>query len=232
MKAHDPMGQAVYDYYFKKDPHFLLVIDKFGPPTPMDASYYFREYKWMPKLEKEALRHCDGKILDVGAGAGSHALYLQKHKLAIHCLDISEKNCEVMKARGLEYVYHASIWDFDVSSFDTLLFMMNGIGFVETIEGLKKLLLQLHEQCKDKVQLIFDSSDVYYMYETRPLPTEGYYGEIPCRYEYGEMLSPWFKWLYIDDVTMRLIAKECGWKFEILDRDTDKQYLARLTKKH
>ena len=227
----DPMGKAVYDFHFNEQLHPLLIFDKFGPPVPMDVAYYFRDFKKMPKLEQEALRQCSGKILDVGAGAGSHALYLQNNHLDITALDISKYNCEVMKDRGLKSVIHQSIWDYPVKGYDTLLFMMNGLGFVGTVENLQAMLLHFHKTTDHHVQLIVDSCDVYYLFENRPQPEDYYYGEIKCQYRYGELSSSWFKWLYIDEGYFHLVASNAGWNLDIIDRDTDRQFLARLTKR-
>lgn len=227
----DPMGQAVYDAHFHHIKHPLLVIDEFGPPVPMDVKYYFRDFEDMPITEQEALRQCHGRILDIGAGAGSHSLYLQEHSLDVTALDISANNCEVMKDRGIKNVVHQSIWDYDVKEYDTLLLMMNGLGFVGTINQLIQLLTHFHQTTKDNVQILVDGSDVFYLYENRPRPEDHYYGEVKCQYRYGTQLSPWFKWLFIDEGYMNAIARHTGWKFEVLERDTDRQYLARLTKR-
>lgn len=185
----DPMGQAVYDFHFNQLKDSLLVLDEFGPPVPMDVSYYFRSYKKMPILEQEALKQCHGKILDVGAGAGSHSLYLQDHSLDITALDISKNNCAVIKDRGVQNVIHQSIWEHPLKEYDTLLFMMNGLGFVGTVPLLQSFLSHLYQLTNEHVQLIADSSDVYYLFDNRPRPKDHYYGEINCRYSYDDLLS-------------------------------------------
>lgn len=230
INSNDPMGKAIFDYHFKQQEAPLLVLDHFGPPVPMDVAYYFRPFNSMPPLEQEALRQCSGKILDIGAGAGSHSLYLQNHQLNITALDLSYFNTEVMRNRGLNHVIHQDIWDHPLASYDTLLFMMNGLGFTGTIEELQKFLKHLYRHTHSSVQIIADSSDVYYLFEDRPHP-EHYYGEINCQYNYGTLSSPWFKWLYIDEGYLNLISRQCGWSMEIIERDTDRQFLVRLTKR-
>lgn len=225
----DPMGKAIHDYYFSNLQHSLLVLDHLGPAVPMDVGYYFRNFNRMPILEKEALRQCAGKILDIGAGAGSHSLYLQKNKLQVTALDISLYNVEVMISRGLKKVVHQNIWEHDVSQYDTLLFMMNGLGFTGSIQKLQKFLRHLYKNTKASIQIIADSSDVYYLFEDRPHP-DHYYGEITCKYNYGPLSSPWFEWLYIDEGYLNIIAQQTGWDMEIIERDTDRQFLVRLTK--
>lgn len=226
----DPMGKAISDFHFNELNAPLLVLDHFGPPVPMEVAYYFRSFNLMPLLEQEALRQCSGKILDIGAGAGSHSLYLQNHQLNITALDISYFNTQVMKDRGINHVVHQDIWDHPLESYDTLLFMMNGLGFTGTIDNLEKFLKHLYKNTRSSVQIIADSSDVYYLFEDRPHP-EHYYGEVTCQYNYGELSSSWFKWLYIDEGYLNLISRKCGWDMDIIERDTDRQFLVRLTKR-
>ncbi len=77
-------------------------------------------------------------------------------------------------------------------------------------------------------QLIFDSSDVSYLFEEIPKPIDYYFGEVKCRYEYKELVSDWLTWLYIDRFTLEEIAEEEGWTFEILADSNDDQYLVKM----
>ena len=80
----------------------------------------------MPNWEQKALEACYGEVLDIGAGAGSHALHLQNIGLDVTAMDISPGAIEIMQSRGVENIVHGSIWDFTNRKFDTLLLLMNG----------------------------------------------------------------------------------------------------------
>lgn len=54
----------------------------------MSVAYLFRDFKDMPKLEQKALQLVKGRVLDVGCGAGSHALYLQEKGFDVTAIDI------------------------------------------------------------------------------------------------------------------------------------------------
>jgi hypothetical protein len=77
-------------------------------------------------------------------------------------------------------------------------------------------------------QLIFDSSDVAYLYDHKIPKLTHYYGEIMYSYEYKKQKTEWFCWLYIDRNTLMKIATEAGFTTEILFVDEFDQYLARL----
>jgi 2-polyprenyl-3-methyl-5-hydroxy-6-metoxy-1,4-benzoquinol methylase len=59
----------------------------------------------MPTLELKALNACFGKVLDVGAGVGSHALQLQEFGIDVTAIDISAHAVTIMKQRGIKKVF-------------------------------------------------------------------------------------------------------------------------------
>jgi SAM-dependent methyltransferase len=224
----DILGTAISDYHFGNSPSKLWVYDTHGPRVEMDVSVYFRDWFKMPELEKIALQECGSIVLDVGAGAGSHALELQGRGKDVTALDISPLNVAVMEARGVSKAVAADIFSFSKGQYDTLLLLMNGIGLVGNVDGLRKFLQHVKHLLLPRGSLLFDSSDVAYMYEEVPMPADHYYGEITCRYGYKRRKTEWFSWLYIDFGTLRKIATEEGWRSELLFEDDDDQYLARL----
>ncbi|NCD69153.1 class I SAM-dependent methyltransferase [Mucilaginibacter agri] len=224
----DILGQALHGYYTEKAKHKLWIHNKYGPKEEMPIATYFREEDDMPDLEWMAVEQCRGKVLDIGAGAGSHALFLQQEGHEVTAIDISPLSVQVMKDRGVNHVLQADIYTFNQGKYDTLLLLMNGIGLAGTIENLKRLLIHFKTLMAEDAQLLFDSSDVAYLYEGN-LPTEGYYGEIQYQYEYNKQTSDWFNWLYIDEHTLQAVAEEMGFNMDVLIEDEYGQYLARLT---
>lgn len=226
----DILGTAIYDFFVHNSRARLWVHDLHGPEVEMQIPVYFRHPSSMPELEQVALRECRGKILDIGAGAGSHALALQATGLEVTALDISQKAGDVMRQRGVEQVVVGDVYSYHAKKYDTLLLLMNGIGLTGNIIGLRSFLQHAVKLLEPDGQLLFDSSDVAYLFEDGLRPTEHYYGEITCRYEYKQQKSDWFTWLYIDENTLRGIAEDEGWIVEKLFEDGDDQYLVRLTR--
>lgn len=197
----------------------------------MRVSTYFRDVKEMPQIEQEALKRCTGRVLDIGAGAGSHALALQAAGTDVTALDISPGSAEVMRARGVRQVICGDIFRFRPErAYDTLLLLMNGIGLCGDLDGLRRFLDIAAGLLQPQGQLLFDSSDVAYLYEDGVPESGAYYGTVQCRYEYREQFTSWFSWLYIDRDQLKLIAAEQGWETEILAEDDSDQYLARLVR--
>ncbi|WP_214070493.1 class I SAM-dependent methyltransferase [Mucilaginibacter sp. dw_454] len=227
----DVLGQAIYDYWDKRSPSKLWINNKYGPKEEMPIGIYFREEDDMPDIEWMALEQCRGKVLDIGAGAGSHSLYLSEHEFDVTAMDISPLCVKVMKERGIRNALEGDIFQYKQGGYDTLLLLMNGIGLAGTIEGLKKLLIHLKTLLKPDGQILFDSSDIVYLYEGN-LPKHGYYGEVEYQYAYKKLKTEWFSWLYIDEHTLQQVAVETGYLTEVLIDDEHGQYLTRLTVMH
>lgn len=227
----DVLGQAIYDYHHQKATGKLWIHNHYGPKEEMPIAAYFRDEDDMPDLEWVAMNECRGHVLDIGAAAGSHALELQQRGYEVTALDISPLAVEVMRERGVKKAVAADIFTFAGQQYDTLLLLMNGIGLAGNLNNLTPLLNHFKTILAKGGQLLFDSSDITYLYEGK-LPETGYYGEITYQYEYDNQKTDWFEWLYIDEAMLITIANTAGWDVEVLYEDEFKQFLARLTTKN
>lgn len=231
----DVLGQAISDHFHQVRGGRLWVhmrsaaradVAREFPREEMPVKYYFRSTGEMPELEWTALQHCRGRILDIGAGAGSHSLALQQLGQDVTALEISPLAADVIKARGVRQVLCRDFFGLtDDIQYDTLLLMMNGIGLAGTREGLQTFLRKARVLSRHGAILLFDSADISYLYPKLPSPP-GYYGELLYRYEYRRRLSKPFPWLFIDPKTMKKFAAEAGWEMEVLFEDNSDQYLA------
>ena len=225
----DVFGEALKDQFTKPPAEILWVHNSYDEPEEMPVDIYFRNEADMPELELKALELCKGKVLDVGAGVGSHALVLQKRGFDVTGMDISAAAVQIMKQRGLKKAMEGNILKYTGAAYDTLLFMMNGIGLTGSLQGLKAFLKEAKKMISPGGQLVFDSSDLLYLYQEIAFPENGYYGEVSFRYEYKSVKGNWFKWVYIDQKTLQSLAAELGWETAIVYEDEHDQYLARLT---
>lgn len=229
----DLIGRAMLDYYNKGSKGKKLWVHYTdGSKDEMPVATYFRPWEKMPLLEQIAIQECRGKVLDIGAGAGSHALLLQENGLEVIAMDFSPGACEVARSRGVTQVLQGDIFEFQYGTFDTLILLMNGIGLTGDLAGLKTFLYHAEKLLRPNGQILFDSSNVSYLYEDgTPLPAPPkYYGEVSCQYAYGGEKTDWFTWLYVDQAQMKQIAAENGWRTQLLFEDEEEQYLMRLTR--
>ena len=224
----DIFGTALSDYFTQGEGATLWINNSYDEPEEMPIAIFFRSSEEMPELELQALANCKGKVLDVGAGVGSHALFLQKEGIDVTAIDISAEAVNIMKQRGVKKAFVQDIFSTE-GKYNTLLFLMNGIGLTGTLAGFIHFLQQAKNLIHPTGQLLFDSSDISYLYEELPKPENKYFGELSYSYSYKEQQGNWFNWLYIDQETLIQMARENGWNCEILFDDGEDQYLARLT---
>jgi SAM-dependent methyltransferase len=228
----DILGAALQDHFEKGTTETLWVHNSYGEDEVMPVDLFFRDEKEMPELELKALELCRGRVLDIGAGAGSHALILQQRNIEVTALDISTTAVAIMKKRGVKDAVEQNIFELNLTEpYDTLLFMMNGIGVTGSVTGFKAFLQKAKSYLKPGGQLLFDSSDISYLYQEVPFPENAYFGEVAFAYEYKQKLGKWFNWVYIDQQTLTDVAAAAGWNSHIVMEDDNDQYLAQLTLK-
>lgn len=231
----DPLGLSISNYYYKKDNTPVNVYSQVVEDEELPPEYFFRSHASMPKLERIALKKCKGKILDVGAGAGCHSLYLQKNKLDVTALETSTLCCDVMSKQKIRKVINSDILSFKNEKFDTILLMMNGIGIAGTLSGLNTLLRHLKTLLNNSGQIILDSSDLIYLFEQEDgtfmidINASQYYGEVDYLLKYKKVTGKPFSWLFADHVILTDIAEQNGLKTTIVEYGPHYDYLAQLT---
>ena len=232
----DLMGRAIWDYFYQENPEDLQTETSISELDDLPVSYLFRNYKEMNALEQKALDLSFGKVLDVGAGAGSHSLYLQnKRNVEVTALDISPKSIEICKARGVKNAVCEDFLKYSDSKFNTILLLMNGTGILKNLKNVDQYLQKLKNLISENGQILLDSTDILYMYDQDDdggvlVPAIGYYGELDYYIHYkGESELP-MKWLYLDFNTLKNAAIANGFKIQKI-KQLDDSYLAKLTVK-
>lgn len=230
----DPMGAAIRDYFRQGKSAQLKVLSSLFDDDEMPVAHLFRSYHEMPPLEQRALNEARGKVLDVGAGAGCHALALQERGFDVTAVDISPLSCETMKERGVANVECVNIFNQRFQErFDTLLLLMNGTGIAGKLSRLPQLLSRLKQLMNPGAQILIDSSDLRYVYEDEngvlDVDLDGaYYGEVDYQMTYRNIIGKSFDWLYADSVVLAECCRQCGLKCEILAQGQHYDYLARI----
>lgn len=231
----DPMGQVILAYHQGDKKAKIAIETTLTEGEEMAGKYLFRKYKDFPLLEKEAMNLCKGQILDVGAGAGCHSLYLKEKGFDVKSIDISRLSVQVMQERGLnahiQNVHNLG----DDEKYDTILLMMNGIGIVGVLPNLAPFLQNIKRNLKPDGQILLDSSDLIYMFldddDSAVLDLNAeYYGEIRYVLTYKEFKSS-FDWLFISFDILKDYAELNGFVCEKVCDGEHYDYLARLTVK-
>ncbi len=231
----DILGKALLDFQKGNYTEDIRTETNISEEDILPLPYLFRDFSEMPPLEKEALEFCKGKVLDVGCGAGSHSLHLQKKGFEITSIDTSEGAIEVCKLRGIKDARNINLLQLKEEKFDTILLLMNGTGIFQKLELIDSYLQHLKTLLNIKGQILIDSSDLRYMYDEGDdegsimVPSDRYYGELEFIIHYKNWTSEAFDWLYLDEQIFKNSCLANGFQFDIIYRGENLDYLAKLT---
>lgn len=231
----DLFGKAILDYQTGNAPEDIVTETNISEADEMSVQYLFRPFDEMPEIEQKALALANGKVLDVGCGAGSHSLYLRDvKKLEVTSIDISENAVKACLLRGLDDVRVSDVLDMKGEQFDTILLLMNGTGIFGTLEKTPRFLQKLTSLLRPGGQILIDSSDIIYMFDEdedggKWIPSGGYYGELTFTISYKDETEMPFEWLYLDYDTLANAAFANGLLCELVQEGEHYDYLARLT---
>jgi len=234
-EAMDWHGQAMLDYLNgKKDASCVLRRDD-GIAYP---SIYARQFFYpdgLPTIDQIAVQHCVGRVLDIGAGAGSHSLAIHEKGLDVTSVEISPKAVDVMRRRGVPNPIIGDVFDAYPAPFDTVLVILN-VGIVRNLAGLNVFLKHLDGLLTDSGRLITDSIDPrasldesYRKYTEAKVAKGCYLGERTMRFEYQGHTSDWFEWMHIDPVTLEEHVRKAGYTMDTLDND-GRRFLVSIRK--
>jgi SAM-dependent methyltransferase len=233
------LGMAIADYFAGRyRRHSAWLIQEDGESWPLPVGEFFRGLDDLPAAETTALELCAGKVLDVGAGAGCHALALQDQEIDVRAVDVCPAAVDVMRRRGVRRVEVADFFDPALTgSFDTLLLLMNGIGLVGDLAGLGRFFDRAGALLADGGQVLFDSCDLREIGNHREIERiesrvrEGRYrGETIQQLHYRDLRGSPLTWLYVDPETLDHQAALAGWQSQVVFEDEEGGYLARLVR--
>lgn len=231
-KNNDPIGKAILDYVVTNKPDDIIVCSEICEDDIIPIEVLFRTLEEMPELEVCAINKASGKVLDVGAGAGVHALEMKKNGCDVLAIDISSGAIDYLKTKGLN-VQEIDFFKLENQKFDTITMLMNGIGIAGSLSNLEKTLAHAKSLLNPGGKILCDSCDIRYLYEDEDgalwvnLNTE-YYGNFRFQMKYKKEIGPWFDWLYVDFDSLYLASQNVGLKATRIYEKED-NYLAEIT---
>ncbi|WP_000788410.1 class I SAM-dependent methyltransferase [Vibrio mimicus] len=215
----DVFGNALMSYSSGNREAALLVHTEGVEPYELPVSVFFRPADYYP-INKQALTLCKGKVLDIGAGVGEQSIYLQNKGFDVTALDISSAACSIMRSRGINVVINKDIFEckFD-SKFDTWFLLGRSIGAVGTVPKLSTFLQLAEQNLSHTGQVILNSINSANHPVTRKI-----------NFEFSGEKGAVVEWLDIDSISLESLAKECGFRMEVVRTEDDGNYLAVLRK--
>jgi SAM-dependent methyltransferase len=141
---------------------FLERDDGYAGPA-LGADCFFAPYGDWPKTEQTVFDLAEGRVLDVGCGAGRHSLEAQKRGLEVVAIDISPGALAVSARRGVRDVRPLPLAGVDdrLGRFDTILTMCGNFGLVGTASECRRVFRVLHGMTTRTARIILDTVDPY-----------------------------------------------------------------------
>jgi SAM-dependent methyltransferase len=206
-----------------------------GVVFEIDTEEYFTLEGTLAELDRRALERCRGRVLDVGAGSGRHALALQERGVPVTAIDVSPLCTELCRERGVLDARTIDVMtladDSRLGRFETLLFGMQTIGVAGGVKPLGRLLERLSACLEPGGQILVDSSELREAWEGDRSDRSPERGEIVLSMRYRGWIGDAFPWIYLAEADLRAVAAGAGFEMEVLGRVESGEYLACLTER-
>ncbi|MDO8649509.1 MAG: methyltransferase domain-containing protein [Candidatus Peregrinibacteria bacterium] len=207
--------------------------------SPENPNVYFKHGIY--EIERKGMKHAKGLVLDVGLGAGRHALYFQKKGLKVVGIDYDSYCVKTAKARGVKTAFTEDIFKpnhIRKYTFDTIWLAGNNLGVAGTVHKLPKLFHILDKLTADNAVILATGFEVekttnpdHLAYHRRQRKKGKYPGQMKLRIEYKGLIGEWFQWLHVSSKLLKEALEKTPWKLGKLIRARDGHYLAVIVKK-
>lgn len=218
----DAQGQAIYDQLHGGTASEVIERDD-GLLNAAPPGVYGQPFKaWQPQ-QREALRYVRGRVLDLGCGAGRHALELQRRGFYVLGIDNSPLAIRAARERGLQRSRVMSVTQVGrrLGTFDTLVMLGSNFGLLANAGRARWLLRRFRGMTSAEARIVAESRDpydtterVHRAYHARNRRRGRLGGQIRMRVRYRELATPWFDYLFVSQREMAQILAGTGWRIE------------------
>lgn len=231
----DAFGGALLDHLAGRPAAELLleVDDGYVTPAMPAAAFFLPPAAWSDH-ELRVLRSAPpGPVLDLGCGAGRHALHFQSLGHEVTAVDISPGAIDVCRARG---VADARLRNLAEPPTDrrwmTILLMCGNLGLAGGWPETRALLADLASTAGPGAVVIADSIDPTLMedehsrvHRRRNEEAGRPAGQTRLRIRYGSTVTPWWDLLNVPSADVQPLVAGTGWRVELHIADGVDHYL-------
>lgn len=211
----------------------LIMASRFG------VDYYLAPYRNWPSRQRRALRLAQGRVLDVGAGAGRVALHLQQKGHNVVAIDSSPGAVEVCRRRGVRDARVLRLEEADgaLGRFDTVVMYGNNLGLLASRAKGRRLLRQLHGITTERGRILGeildpypDAPPIHVAYHQRNRERGRMSGQVRIRIRCRDLATPWFDYLFLSRPELAELVEGTGWRLARTIEDEGPIYVAVLEK--
>ena len=203
----------------------------------MEDSLYFAEFDEWPGHEQKAMRYVEGRVLDVGCGAGRVALWLQDQGHDVVGIDVSPLAIKVSRERGVKRARVMDLKEVDLGlgTFDTVVMLGNNLGLLGSPSGARARLKDLAKIVPPGGRLIGSTLDPYetdapeHLAYHRANHAKGRWGgEVRMRVRYKTAATDWFRYSFFSEDEVARLVEPTPWAIERFIRSAQHGYAAIL----
>jgi SAM-dependent methyltransferase len=246
----EPLAAALRDHFHDGRPRRVTALRTDGVEFEIETEEYFTLEGELALLDGLALERARGRVLDVGAGSGRHALALQAKGCEVVAIDVSPTCVELCRERGVRDVRELDVMSIGagpedafasddgetaadpvppgLGRFDTIFFGMQTIGVAGGVSALRSLLARLRSLLNPGGIILADSSELRVPWEGDESDRSPERGEIVLATRYGRLRGEPFPWVYLAESDFSGVAQAVGFEVETLARVASGEYLVAL----
>jgi SAM-dependent methyltransferase len=228
----DTFGRALIDALDGAEPRLTVERDDGWRDEYGAALYLTGAEAWAPATRR-ALEAVQGRVLDLGAGAGRHAGVLARRGCDVVAVDISAGAVEACRRRGLHAV-RGAIGEPGLLAgerFDAVLLLGHNLGLLCSAARAPAILRWIADRCRRGAVLIGDSLD------TTMTAQEGWRSyhelnrkrgrrpaEAHLRVCYSGSCGRWFEYWLMSPQELEKASARTPWELERVEFDDDERY--------
>lgn len=228
----EPLAAALLDHHRSGRARRVKVLRADGVSFQIETEEYFTLEGQLAELDAVSLDRCQGRVLDVGAGAGRHSLALQERGHDVVAIDVSAVCVALCRSRGVRDARTFDVMRLDseepLGRFDSIFFGMQTIGVAGGMKSLEALLRRLSHCLVPGGELIVDSSALREPWECDEEDHSSTRGEIVLSTRYRGLRGESFPWVYLAEEDLADCAQRAGYEMERLAWVKSGEYLAAL----
>lgn len=222
-----PLDRALAAYHAGGTDAAVVMTTDVGGREDVPVALFFRDPSGMSGLERAALADTTGRTLDLGACAGAFSVSLLELGVRVTAAEVLPTARRILVERGVADVRAGGLEALGPDErFETVLILMNGLGLAGSLAGLTPFLATVAARLAPGGRILADSTDPTDWED----PGDGRApGEVHMQLAFEGRPAEPFPFLFVSPTDLRAHADAAGLRTEILVREEDGRYLARLT---
>ncbi|MFT4167059.1 MAG: class I SAM-dependent methyltransferase [Microlunatus sp.] len=218
-------------------PQYELVERDDGFLGVTDARIYFRDVAGWGPLEWQACEQAQGRVLDVGCGAGRHSIAMIARGLEVTGLEPSPGAAQIARSRGVSVVQRRldQLAETD-GTFDTIVMLGNNLSLLASPETATATLTNLAAHAAPGAILLGQAMDPYgtkdplhlaYHEWNRARGRPG--GQLRIRVRFRGTVTDWFDYWFLTVDELAAAVESTPWALSHVEH-SGPAYLATLTR--